>query len=83
MNDHEKIYLDLKGIFNLQLKEFYRQWKLAGNSADPMLSDEVENFLVDKINGGIDNLHDNKKAIEVVVAVFMTMLINNIENDNT
>lgn len=83
MNDHEKIYLDLKGIFNLQLKEFYRQWKVAGNVADPMLSDEVENFLVDKINNGIDNLHDNKKAIEVVVAVFMTMLINNIENDNT
>lgn len=79
MKDYEKIYIDLTGIFNIQLKEFTRQYKLSGANPELLLSDEVEDFLITKVNNGLDDLHKNTNAMQVAVAVFMTMLINNIE----
>lgn len=79
MKNYEKIYIDLVGIFNIQLKEFTRQYMQVGSDPDSLLTDEVEDFLVSKINNGLDDLHKNEKAMQVAVAVFMTMLINNIE----
>jgi hypothetical protein len=82
MKDYEKIYIDLVGIFNIQLKEFTRQYKLSGANPEDLLSDDVEDFLVNKVNAGLDDLHKNSNAIQVAVAVFMTMLINNIEAED-
>lgn len=79
MNEYERIYTDLRAIFTLQLKEFYRQYKLSHSDPSPLLTEEVEDFLVTKINNGLEDLHDNKNALDVAVSVFMTMLINNIE----
>jgi len=79
MKNYEKIYIDLVGIFNIQLKEFTRQYMQSGADPEELLSDEVEDFLVTKVNNGLDDLHNNTNAMQVAVATFMTMLINNIE----
>ena len=83
MKPYEKIFKDLKALYGLQLNEFVKQFDKSGGDPDDLLGDEVEDFLINTINKNIEDLRDNTKAMNALVAIFMMMFINKIEADFT
>lgn len=83
MQEYEKIFKDLKGIFREQLKSFTLAFNKSGKDPDTLVNDEVDKFLIDTINANIEDIsQDNNKALQVMVSIFMLMLVNNIEEEN-